>query len=1012
MLLKMPSPTALRGQVTVDDGAQGDLVRNRARRVINTRAGGGRHRGRKAARRVVLALVATMLGLGGWGLPGAPPAAAFGTSEPAPVPSVSAGGYMSCGVRVDQTAACWGENGMPSNDVANTSPGGASTPPAGVTFLEVNAGYATGCGVKTDRSLVCWGSDRFAKHVVPTGTFTHVVPGVNYVCALRTDGTITCWGGDDPAIDPDQKVIRDVPAGQFSQLTLGSRHACALRADGSGSIVCWGQNTIRLGVPEGQTVVPPGTYSDVNVSNFTSCALRIDGTPVCWGRTLNGQQTPPIDAGGAPLTFTQVSTGSSHVCGLRGDGSVVCWGRNFEGQASPVPAGTYTQVTAGTFHTCGMRVGETEAVCWGNNMSGRVQPNMSSVTPQQGYVGFPYSFQFAMNPSGIAGSAAIVGISPTPSFSLVEGSLPAGMSLSPAGLLSGSPTEAGTFAIKVAAGNGLSPRDCAVPLTLAAPGDSQSMPCVPGTPSSVATATRAFTVTVSADAPPPGTIAGLVTTAADTAPAGGATVTVTHTGGALAGQATTTSDGAYSIGDLAPGSYTVAANGTELQPQTKAAVVVEGQTTTVNFAMTPLIRPTITSIWNNHFDTVSDGLFIEWSEEISPFLGGLDRPARYTVHTDAACATTAIATGAESFWEGGHPHRRDLVLDTRENIVDGGSYHLRVAADTELGMESEQRNALACAPFTASLDPAHRTSVEGVVTDAEGAPIAGATVTVVRTIRDAGTAAGQATTDAAGRYLIGDLAPGPYDVVAAAPGYVSGVTGISTDVDPSATASFVLNTAGDDAYSHFGSDTALAVAAPGVLANDPGATTATLVEGPSRGTLDLNPDGSFSYQPDEDQTGTVSFTYSSAGEAGGSATATATITVGAGCRGRAATITGSGAGDRLRGTAGDDVIAGLGGDDTVLGAAGNDVVCGGAGNDRLNSDGGDDHLVGGSGDDVLQGGAGNDTLSGDDGADQVTGGDGDDVLAGGGGAPDRCLGGGGSDALAPGHGCERAKGIT
>ncbi len=121
--------------------------------------------------------------------------------------------------------------------------------------------------------------------MVPSGTFAHVVPGFNYVCALRTDGTIACWGGDDPAIDPDQKVIRDVPTGQFSQLTLGTRHACALRAGGSGTIVCWGHDTIRLGVNEGQTVVPPGTYSYVNVSNVTSCALRTDGTPVCWAPT-------------------------------------------------------------------------------------------------------------------------------------------------------------------------------------------------------------------------------------------------------------------------------------------------------------------------------------------------------------------------------------------------------------------------------------------------------------------------------------------------------------------------------------------------------------------------------------------------------------------------------------------------------------------------------------------------------------------------------------------------------
>lgn len=953
-----------------------------------------------------------MLLLGPWMLSGASPAAAFGTSQPLPVPSISAGGYMSCGVQLDGTAACWGENGMPSNDTANTSPGGAATPPAGATFRVVTAGYATACGVKTDQTLVCWGSNRFNKHAVPSGTFTHVVPGLNYVCAIRTDGTIACWGGDDPAVEPDQKVIRDVPAGQFSQVTLGTRHACALRADGSGTIVCWGHNTIRLGVNEGQTVVPPGTYSYVDVSNFTSCALRTNGTPVCWARNLNGQQTYPTDAGGAPLTFTQLSTGNAHVCGLRPDKGITCWGRNGEGQASPVPSGTYTQVTAGTFHSCGMREGESRAVCWGNNMSGRVQPNMSTITPQQGYVGFAYSFQFTMNPSPIAGAGAIAGISPSPSFSLVGGALPAGTTLSPSGSLSGTPTASGSFTFKVAASNGLSPADCAVPVTLAVPGDSQSMPCTPGDTSSVATATRSFTVDISPDAPPPGTIAGAVTTAADSAPVGGATVTVTHSGGAQAGQATTGSDGAYTIGGLTPGTYTVTATGTELQPQTKPAAVASSQTTTVSFAMTPLIRPTVTSVWNNHFETVSDGLFIEWSEEISPFLGGLERATRYTVHTDSSCASPAIATGAEGFWEGTNANRRDLVLDTRENMVDGGSYHLRVLADTELGMDSEQRNAPACVSFTASLDPDHRTTVGGVVTDAAGAPIAGATVTAVRKIREPGTTAGQDVTDGAGHFSISDLAPGPYAITASATGYVSRSADADTEQDPDATVNLVLNAvAGDDGYTHHGSDTALLVEAPGVLANDPGASTATLLSGPSRGTLDLNDDGSFTYQPAEDQVGTVSFTYTSSDDSGGSSVATATITIGAGCRGQAATVTGTSGADRLKGTSGNDVIAGLGGNDSVNAGAGHDVMCGGSGNDKLKGEAGADHLAGGSGDDDLNGDVGDDTMLGGNGADSLHGDAGGDVLSGGAGAPDSCIGGDGADALAPDHGCEKVRAI-
>jgi VCBS repeat-containing protein len=70
-------------------------------------------------------------------------------------------------------------------------------------------------------------------------------------------------------------------------------------------------------------------------------------------------------------------------------------------------------------------------------------------------------------------------------------------------------------------------------------------------------------------------------------------------------------------------------------------------------------------------------------------------------------------------------------------------------------------------------------------------------------------------------------------------------------------------TAGDDAYST-AEDTALTVAAPGVLGNDSdidSSLAAVLVSGPAHGTLGLNADGSFTYTPNADFNGSDSFTY-------------------------------------------------------------------------------------------------------------------------------------------------------
>jgi VCBS repeat-containing protein len=138
---------------------------------------------------------------------------------------------------------------------------------------------------------------------------------------------------------------------------------------------------------------------------------------------------------------------------------------------------------------------------------------------------------------------------------------------------------------------------------------------------------------------------------------------------------------------------------------------------------------------------------------------------------------------------------------------------------------------------------------------------------------------------------------GPTDFAAGSP-YVVAVADFNADGKPDLTTTHpttnnvavLLNTtvtnraptATADAYGT-AEDTPLTVAAPGVLANDSdpdnNPLSAVLVSGPSHGTLTLNPDGSFTYTPATNHTGSDSFTYQASDGTLASELATVILTV-------------------------------------------------------------------------------------------------------------------------------------
>ncbi len=274
-------------------------------------------------------------------------------------------------------------------------------------------------------------------------------------------------------------------------------------------------------------------------------------------------------------------------------------------------------------------------------------------------------------------------------------------------------------------------------------------------------------------------------------------------------------------------------------------------------------------------------------------------------------------------------------------------------------------------------------------------------------------------------------------------------------------------TAADDAYST-AEDTALTVAAPGVLGNDTDpdnpTLTAVLDSGPSNGTLTLHTDGSFAYTPAANYNGPDSFTYHASDgtltsnlatvaitvtavndaptvtvAAGGSCgtddhsgtinltvgdveTAAAALTVSAassnpalvpngnvvfGGSGTARTMTVS----TVDGRSGTAILTVTVSDGQASGTVEVTVRVGGSGKDTLTGGAGADLIFAQSNSDTLTGGDGNDLLCGDSGSDTLTGGAGDDSLGGGSGS-DRLTGGSGADRFSGGSGSDTATDFT
>ena len=269
---------------------------------------------------------------------------ALGAAAPASQPrlvAISAASSFTCGIGLDGTAACWGNDGR--ND---------ATAPAG-SYSSLSVGQNNSCGLRLDGTVSCWLFDGRDGPAAPSGVFAAVSVGSANSCGLRPGGTVECWGST-------YSGANDAPAGSFTEVSVGRDHACGLRP--GGTIECWGADD------GGETMAPAGAFVSVAAasSGDDSCGIRPNGTVECWGRRYQGDHPFEVPSG----EFRSVVPNVNHACGIRMDSSVACWGTSYSGQLN-APHGAYRAVSLGYQHTCGLRLDSTVA-CWGENVRGQL----------------------------------------------------------------------------------------------------------------------------------------------------------------------------------------------------------------------------------------------------------------------------------------------------------------------------------------------------------------------------------------------------------------------------------------------------------------------------------------------------------------------------------------------------------------------------------------------------------------------------------------------------------------
>ncbi len=342
---------------------------------------------------------------------------------------IGAGGYFSAALTDTGNVYAWGDNTYGQIGNGSTISTGILTPtqvPSAKLndVKEIEVGKFHTLARKNDGSVWGYGLSNQGQLGTITASITSptVIPllqaaqqiSAGYRCTLYTKNDNTIWGiGDNNyrqlgnntvtnSATPLQILLGEVnqidPNSQNAKIASGLYHNLVLKEDGT--VWSWGLNDLgQLGNGTSGTgadinspvqVIGLNQVKEVAANNYTSMALKEDGTIWAWGYNSKGQlgdgsttsKNTPVKV--KDLTnIVQIKAGYQHGLALKSDGSVWAWGYNNNGELGDgttadklvpqqVPGLTgIIQISAGASYNVALKNDGT-VYTWGDNTYGQI----------------------------------------------------------------------------------------------------------------------------------------------------------------------------------------------------------------------------------------------------------------------------------------------------------------------------------------------------------------------------------------------------------------------------------------------------------------------------------------------------------------------------------------------------------------------------------------------------------------------------------------------------------------